>query len=704
MDYAPEKRFRTTRGFLPLGSGRDISQGPEADIRKTGSSAYHLRVSICIALHVLLILIHVAFLLVSLGHYERSVSFAITPFSLEWYPLIVTTLMQVFGTIFLAVLVAYTQSLAFRSDLYVRQTLTSLHDKSNAWLGLGAACGSLWDQFKLRAAMVGVVYITVYLLGVWLLHITIPTALNVVPFNATAPTVFSTVLANTTNNADYASAYDILPVYDQVPMLGLQDNMVYDIIPSVPSANGTATVNASVYNVDCAALPHADSTIQAFDGLARPGQPNMTWLIFNIDNSNGQTHNYYLASLPYSASAIYTAQVADIEAGCSDSPLFYAPGTCWAPIVILSTVTILDSDGNQASIQGGPWRPINPQVIVPPPNANPAVMITAIQLLACSVQITNAKIEVAVDTRTPVLNMPKLQPNTLWKNWTWPDDPALTDQLRAAQAAPYFSPPSGHSSSLTVIAGSTNYTEASPPVALPGFELEAFQVSPFDENPIPNAIMAASAGLPNPVIPTAFDVFMTEDLRIVSENRTNVTITEINYSLEKALAATFWYGNQVNYSSAHAIDELMSPASAYIAMFNPVLNLTSNNTGGALPHGEATIAVSVQRLRLNVSLSHQLVIRNTNSDALLVEPSTGIIFALPSRSLTAEKIWCRFSSDWWRPWGFSRSASWSSECQHLPVLPSTPRSSPTAEASYSTRGSSEMSRISPTSSHLNSRT
>ena len=36
--------------------------------------------------------------------------------------------------------------------------------------------------------------------------------------------------------------------------------MVYDIIPSVPSAVGNVTVNASIYDVDCLAVPPANLT------------------------------------------------------------------------------------------------------------------------------------------------------------------------------------------------------------------------------------------------------------------------------------------------------------------------------------------------------------------------------------------------------------------------------------------------------------
>lgn len=579
---------------------RDVSPDRKSHSQKAGSSAYMSHTSICVGLHLLLIFLHLVLLFVYFGRYEHSISFGITPFAVDWSPLIITTLMQVFGTIHLALLVMYTQSLAFRCDLYVHQTLTALHDKSSAWLGLGTACRSLWNQFKLRAASGSVACITAYLFGIWLLHITIPTVLNVVPYNATVPTVYRTTLANSTVNADYASAYDILLVYDQVPTLGLQDNMVYDVIPYVPSAKGTATVNGSVYSVDCAALPFVQQPIQAFQSRDRPGQPNMTWLVLGLDAADPHSY-HYSSSIPYNAPVIYTGQVIDLGPDCETAGP-YTSGSCWAPIVVLSTLSIVDSSGSEAPIAGGPWLPIDPQVIVPTPSAEPAVMITGIQVVACSVNITNIKVDISVNTRAPAVDLQKPLPRSAWKNWTWPEAPILTDQLRIAQSAPYYSPPSGHSSSFTVITGSANGTKPAPPVRLPGFELEAFQVAPVDKNPIPNAILNLSST--KTVYPTAFDVFLNEDLRILADNRTNVTLEEINHTLERALAATFWYGNQVNYSSSHAIAGRARPESAYTELAKAELNLTSSNAADAShAYGEATIMVIVQRLRLNLSLA-----------------------------------------------------------------------------------------------------
>ena len=82
-----------------------------------------------------------------------------------------------------------------RSELNAKQTLTALHDKSNAWLGLGSAVMTMWDQTKVPTALPGVGLITVYLIAVYLLHVTIPAIFNAQPFNGTMPTIQPTRLS-----------------------------------------------------------------------------------------------------------------------------------------------------------------------------------------------------------------------------------------------------------------------------------------------------------------------------------------------------------------------------------------------------------------------------------------------------------------------------------------------------------------------------
>ena len=97
---------------------------------------------------------------------------------------------------YLSALVLLTQRLALRADLSRVQTLTAIHDKNNAWLGLGSAFVSMYQQLRLRAAGIGVASILAYLLSVFALHVTIPSMLHAEPFNDTATTIAPTILEN----------------------------------------------------------------------------------------------------------------------------------------------------------------------------------------------------------------------------------------------------------------------------------------------------------------------------------------------------------------------------------------------------------------------------------------------------------------------------------------------------------------------------
>lgn len=66
---------------------------------------------------------------------------------------------------------------------------------------------------------------------------------------------------------------------------------------------------------------------------------------------------------------------------------------------------------------------------------HPEAMMTGVQLLACDVQVQSIIVEVAVNTREPVSNYAS-QTEILWKNWTWPADLSLTDQLRTVSCFP----------------------------------------------------------------------------------------------------------------------------------------------------------------------------------------------------------------------------------------------------------------------------
>jgi hypothetical protein len=71
----------------------------------------------------------------------------------------------------------YTQRLALRRDLLRPQSLTSLHDRTAAWLGVGSALNVIRKQSKTLGRHL---VIAMYLLCVLGLHNTIPALLSLV--------------------------------------------------------------------------------------------------------------------------------------------------------------------------------------------------------------------------------------------------------------------------------------------------------------------------------------------------------------------------------------------------------------------------------------------------------------------------------------------------------------------------------------------
>ena len=78
------------------------------------------------------------------------------------------------------------------------------------------------------------------------------------------------------------SAYYLL---GQTPPIGLTDNMIYDIIPVVQGAVGNATVNATIFEVQCQALPN----VTAAGNGSLQQQNNAGSFIYPFNISDGLT-------------------------------------------------------------------------------------------------------------------------------------------------------------------------------------------------------------------------------------------------------------------------------------------------------------------------------------------------------------------------------------------------------------------------------
>ena len=97
--------------------------------------------------------------------------------------------------LYLVPLLYLTQLLALRRDLHVEQTLTAMHDKSQAWLSLGATGVTLWkyrDIFGTRksnrniwwqdlASLAGIICVFLYLAGSLVLTIMAPDLITAGP-------------------------------------------------------------------------------------------------------------------------------------------------------------------------------------------------------------------------------------------------------------------------------------------------------------------------------------------------------------------------------------------------------------------------------------------------------------------------------------------------------------------------------------------
>lgn len=74
-------------------------------------------------------------------------------------------------------------------------------------------------------------------------------------------------------------------MYDQLPTTGLIDNVVYDVIPQVPNASGNTTANATVFDVQCYAMPEAQFWFSEVTKMASDGA--WQWqLIYRLVRNN----------------------------------------------------------------------------------------------------------------------------------------------------------------------------------------------------------------------------------------------------------------------------------------------------------------------------------------------------------------------------------------------------------------------------------
>ncbi|KAJ7763002.1 hypothetical protein B0H16DRAFT_1805847 [Mycena metata] len=137
-----------------------------------------------LVLHVLIAL-HLALIGIWAGSVEHRLVFSLD--NQKSVSFLITTIAQIFGTIYSALLVFVTQTLWMRRSLQLDRTLTAIHDHAAAWTGIGSALLHVWHQKAAAASLTGTFAVFLYLGNVLILHISTPALFSLQTFTFTRP-------------------------------------------------------------------------------------------------------------------------------------------------------------------------------------------------------------------------------------------------------------------------------------------------------------------------------------------------------------------------------------------------------------------------------------------------------------------------------------------------------------------------------------
>ncbi|KAG2125723.1 hypothetical protein DEU56DRAFT_563625 [Suillus clintonianus] len=259
----------------------------------------------CYMLHAILVMIHVVLVMLYIAHWEHRVTLLFTPMNNDFWPVVLSASLQAFYTIYTAVLLFLTQRLAMSRTLVRRQKLTTIHDVSGAWEGLGSALNSVWRQFDISSSWWMVSAVTAYLACISVLHVTSSTLLQIQMFNASMTNSVPTTLAwlNDLSNSSvvhWEAITSSLQIFNQLPGLvteGLSNTTVYDI-PHTNAVAGYATVNATTITSHCGLLPNISYSVD-YNPLVPLSSPD--WMIrANFSLLGDETFLFVNASIPWS--------------------------------------------------------------------------------------------------------------------------------------------------------------------------------------------------------------------------------------------------------------------------------------------------------------------------------------------------------------------------------------------------------------------
>ncbi|KAJ3528628.1 hypothetical protein NM688_g7973 [Phlebia brevispora] len=456
-----------------------------------------LTVALCIVLHAVLVLIYVAILATHhAGVYDRPLQL-----SSGTARTVTTIVSQLFTIVYCAILMLLTQRITLQEFTKRPQTLTAIHDKTSAWLGLGSSLQTLGRQAKLAADFLGVSMITLYLLLIFIVHTTLPGIYGVTTQNVTIFHAYPTMLARQLNASNvfggYAVSsfdpYAILEVYSMlnVTTAGVADSMIYDIIPVVENAaNDGVLVNATTFSVDCALIPDVVQT-KFWPPTTDFGEGSPATFTFGFGSGN---YSVDIATMGQNQFQVQNA----IPNGTGIAPLDPA-------LIVASTCPMVDSAGdNGTAVSINPmWQPIGQQNVT-----------DGIYLFGCNFNAENSTVYVNPQSQS-VIQPPSPPMPTRWHEWAAPN--ASSDPL----------------------------------VQLVSLIISSAPPAPYNPGPVfvtNNTYTAEST-----TQPSLIDQFLYMDIstgRNASVGASGpVTITELNWSLARAYAALLWYYNSLSATS-----------------------------------------------------------------------------------------------------------------------------------------------------------
>ncbi|KAF7367978.1 hypothetical protein MSAN_00863400 [Mycena sanguinolenta] len=432
-------------------------------------------------LHLVLVAAHLVLLGIWARGLESPITVALGEEKLASY--LITTITTTCGTIYSAVLVFVTQTLATRRSFQRHQPLAATHDNTAAWTGIGSAVSLLWTQRKLPASgsTMLVLSAVTYLGAVSSLHITASSLFSLVAFNSTRTSTIGTQGLPAFNGTPDFAALQSMEAYvpDSLYFLpstlgsevnqGLREGTLYDVLDSVSSVPGNATVNATGFNVTCGFLD-VPSPLNSSGG-------SYSW---TMSTEYGGETPIIVSTQP---GMIATAS----SLGDSISAIFY------------STIPILDSNGAQ-----GPLVTLSP-----PTNTS----VSSIQVFRCSLSLVAQVI--VMDSQTQQIHTVE------------PDFTKTTSEWTAFQEVP------------TVQGDDFSYPDISDGNVLIDLWENWYRIIPdanfylaYDDNLEPDMTAASMA-----------DVYFIQKLNLPAANHSdtrNITLHDFENAMSTLLASMFW--------------------------------------------------------------------------------------------------------------------------------------------------------------------